>query len=123
MIVGQVTSEREAVVPVAVRGPDGQHETVDAAIDTGFNGFLTLSSDVIARLALVQLGVTRAALGDGTEAELSVFEGIVLWGGREQNVLVLGAEGGALLGMSMLWGYRVTFEVEDGGAVMVESMA
>ena len=37
MITGTVTSHREAIIRLIVRGPSGQEEEIEAVIDTGFN--------------------------------------------------------------------------------------
>jgi clan AA aspartic protease len=122
MITGLVTAEREAIIALTVRGFGGQEEPIEAVIDTGFNGFLTLPPPLISGLALPFAGVTRAELGDGSEVDIDVFAATVLWDSHERAVLILGAEGGPLLGMSLLSGYRVTLEVKDGGAVMIEAL-
>ena len=123
MMTGQVTPNREAVIRVLVRGPRGQEAQVEAVIDTGFNGFLTLPAQLIADLALPFAGTTRAALGDGSEVQMDVFEAAVLWDNQERGVVVLAAEGGALVGMSMLSGYRITLDVKDGGTVIIEVLS
>jgi clan AA aspartic protease len=123
MITGLVTSNREAVICVLVRGPQGKGTQIEAIIDTGFNGFLTLPPQFIADLALPFAGTTRAALGDGSEVQMDVFEATVLWDNQERSVVSLGAEGGALLGMSMLSGYRITLDVKDGGTVIIEVLS
>jgi len=122
MITGVVTSDWEAVVSVQVRGIDGGGEVVDAVLDTGFNGFLALPVSLVSQLRLPFAGTTRVTLGDGSEVHLDMFEAMVNWDNREQNVVVLRAEGGALVGMSLLAGYRVTLEVEEGGVVRIESL-
>jgi clan AA aspartic protease len=122
MMRGLVTAEREAIIAVMVRGPNGQDEMIEAVIDTGFNGFLTLPAALIASLALPFVGVTRAALGDGHEVNIDVFEAMVLWDNQEREVLLLGAGGAPLVGMSLLSDYRLTLEVKDGGAVMIEAL-
>ena len=123
MITGFVTSNREAVIRIAVRGSGNQATQVEAVIDTGFNGFLTLPSQLVTNLALPFAGTTRATLGDGSEAHLDVFEATVLWDNQERNLVVFAAEGEALVGMSMFSGCRVTLEVEDGGAVTIEALS
>ena len=42
MISGEVTDLLEATLSLTVFGPDDQSESLDAIIDTGFTGFLTL---------------------------------------------------------------------------------
>ena len=122
MITGLVTSAREAVVGLAVRGSEEREEEVEAIIDTGFNGFLTLPPTLIVNLALPFAGTTRATLGNGSEAQMDIYEAQVLWEGQERSILVLEAEGNALLGMSMLADCQVTIEVRDGGAVVIETL-
>jgi hypothetical protein len=38
-------------------------------------------------------------------------------------VLVLETEGGTLVGMALLGGYRVIMDVEEGGMISIESFA
>jgi clan AA aspartic protease len=123
MITGIVTSNREAIIRVLVRGAHGQEAQVEAVIDTGFTGFLTLPAQLIASLALSFAGTTRAALADGSEVAMDVFEASVLWDNLERDVVVLAAEGVALVGMALLSGYRVTLEVEGGGSVRIEALS
>ena len=42
MITGVVSLYREALVRVTVRGPGGPEQEIEAVIDTGFDGSLTL---------------------------------------------------------------------------------
>ena len=44
MIQGAVNAAYEAVIPLTVQGPAGQTQDIEAVIDTGFSGFLTLPS-------------------------------------------------------------------------------
>jgi predicted aspartyl protease len=44
MIVGVVTDDYQAVIHLVVRGPAGQEIEIDAIIDTGFDGWLSLPS-------------------------------------------------------------------------------
>ena len=123
MMTGYVTSHKEAVISVLVRGPQGQESQVEAVIDTGFNGYLTLPLEVVNNLSLPFAGTTPAALGDGRQVHLDVFEATVLWDDQERSVVVLATEGEALMGMSMFFGYRVTLEVEEDGPVVIEKLS
>ena len=42
----------EAVVSLVLRGPEGQTREVNAVIDTGYSGFLTLPAALVADLGL-----------------------------------------------------------------------
>jgi len=52
MIIGVVTDDRQAVIHLKVRGPAGQEQEIDAIIDTGFDGWLSLPASIVARLSL-----------------------------------------------------------------------
>jgi clan AA aspartic protease len=121
MMTGKVTALREATVPLMVTSP-GQHwQAVDAVLDTGFNGFLTLPSHLIRALQLSFVGNRRATLADGSTVVLDLYLVTVLWHGQEHEILVLQAESGPLMGMALLYGSRVVFHVVDDGDVLIES--
>ena len=42
MIEGAVNDAYEAVVALSLQGPEGQTQEIEAVIDTGYSGFLTL---------------------------------------------------------------------------------
>jgi len=41
-MIGIVNADREATLPLLIRGPDGQEQHITGIVDTGFNGYLTL---------------------------------------------------------------------------------
>ena len=122
MMTGTVSTNREAVFTLEILGPDQQRQQVEAVIDTGFNGYLTLSGEDIASLRLMLVGHRRATLGDGSVVVLDAYLARVLWHERERDVLVLQANGGALLGMSLLYGNRVTMDVVENGDVAIDEI-
>ncbi len=122
MMQGFISADREAVLPLPVRGPDGLEKIVEAVIDTGFNGFLTLPASLITDLALPFVGTTQATLGDGSQIRMDVHEAIVRWDNRERMVLTLASKSGVLVGMSMLFGHRVILDVHDGVVVRIEAL-
>ncbi len=122
MITGTVTANREAVIELEVVGSNQREKKVEAVIDTGFNGYLTLPSDLINSLKLQLAGNRRATLGDGNVVVLDVYLAKVLWHGQKQDVLVLQTDGGPLVGMSLLHGSRVTLDVVDGGDVTIDPL-
>ena len=122
MITGTVTPDREATIRLAVADSDKRLHEVEAVIDTGFNGFLTLPTDTVSALKLPLVGNRRATLGDGSTVVLDLYLATLAWNQQEREVLVMQAEGGPLVGMSLLYGYRVILDVGDGGAVIIDAL-
>ncbi len=52
MIRGRVSSGREIIVPLDIGKGDGRFEAIEAVLDTGYSGSLTLPSYIIGRLGL-----------------------------------------------------------------------
>jgi hypothetical protein len=52
VIRGHVSADKEAVIPLQLRGAQGQVETIQAVVDTGFTGALALPSALVARLGM-----------------------------------------------------------------------
>ena len=53
---------------------------------------------------------------------LDMYFAKVLWHGQEKEVLALQADGGPLIGMSLLFGNRVMLEVINDGNVTIDSL-
>ena len=120
MMTGRVTARREATLPLTVIGPNQHQHAVDAVLDTGFNGFLTIPSHVVRTLRLPFVGHRRATLGDGSIIVLDLYLATLLWHEQEREVLVLQADGEPLVGMTLLYGSRVVLHVVDDGDVLIE---
>src|SRR5437762_13370584 len=88
MVTGAVNPFREAIVRLYVRGPSGQEQEVEALVDTGFTGALTLPPDLIAALGLPFRRSGRGLLADGTQSLFAVFEATVIWDGQPRTVAV-----------------------------------
>ena len=119
MITGKITANREAIIELEIIGSNQKRENVEAVIDTGFNGYLTLSNDLINHLKLQLAGSRHVTLGDGNVVVLDMYLAKVLWHGQEREVLILEAEDGPLVGMSLLYGSCVMLEVVDNGTVTI----
>ena len=119
MIHGQVSAAREAIIPLQVRGLTCDLN-MSVAIDTGFSGYLTLSPDRIDAVGMSFLGTAEYELANGREVTFRVYGGSVEWNGQWRDVHVLESDGGDLLGTRMLYGYLLTIDMRDGGAVTIE---
>jgi len=122
MIPGVVNDNLEAAVHLQVRGPSGREQDIEAVIDTGFNGFLTVSSALARRLGLLRIGRSRVRLASGQEEVLDLYEIEVLWDGQWRTVETDAAETDALVGMSLAYGYSVYVEVIESGRVVIEPL-
>jgi clan AA aspartic protease len=122
MIIGSVTARREARLLLTIRASIDRVQHVDAVLNTGFNGSLTLPGDVIRALRLRSIGARTVTLGDGSTVVLRVYRARVVWHTVERAVLILEAEGAPLLGMTLRYGSRVVLDVVVDGTVTVEPL-
>jgi clan AA aspartic protease len=123
MIRGHVDQRLQARVVIEILSADGRTVPVDAIIDTGFSGFLTLSAGQLSSLALQELGAREARLGDGELVVFRTFLATVRWHDRQRTITVLQSDAGALIGMALLRGDRLTVDVLPAGAVSIENHA
>ena len=123
MIVGRVNSDREAIVSLVVRGSRGQTRQVEAVVDTGFTGLLTLPPEVIADLELPLRAQGRAVLGDGREITYDMFDASVIWDGRAYQIDVDEADTVPLVGMGLLENQELCIQVVLGGSVSIRALS
>lgn len=121
MITGIVTVARETVISLTVRGPNGQEQEIEAVIDTGFDGSLTLPPALIAVLGLPWRRRGRALLADGSDSVFDIYETAVIWDGAPRRVSVDEVEVMPLVGMS-LGGYELTVQIVEDGSVRLKPL-
>lgn len=121
MIRGEVNEYRHAVLRFRLFGPLASAD-VEAVVDTGFTGVMTLPPSAVAALGLVQVTQTIGILADGTSLEIDVYTAEAEWLGTRREVLdsALGDE--VLVGMTLLDGHELRIEVRQGGAVEVRPL-
>jgi clan AA aspartic protease len=121
MITGTVNTDYEAVIRLRVQGPAGHAHEVEAIIDTGFNGFLTLPLALIITLGLTRLSRGRAFLANGSEELFDIYGVTVLWDGQQRYIEADAVDTTPLVGMSLLGGYDLHIQVADGGHVLIQA--
>ena len=119
MITGHVNAHREAIIHLAVRGSQSQTQEIEAIIDTGFDGFLTLPPTLIDSLALPWRRRGRAVLADGSESLFDIYEATIMWDGTPRRIAVDSVEVAPLVGMALLDGHEVTIQAVRGGNVVI----
>jgi clan AA aspartic protease len=121
MIIGAVKSD-EARIRLKVKGSRSQEQEIEAVIDTGFSGTLTLPPALIARLGMRWRSMDRAILADGSICVFQVFEGKLIWDGKVRNILVAEADSDPLVGMRLLRGYELKMQVRSRGKVSIQRL-
>lgn len=122
MIHGVVNVRREATLPLVVGNSSGQRQVIDTVIDTGFDGFLSLPSAIVLQLGLPWTISNPATLGDGSETVFDFYTGTVIWDGQYREIDIAESETEPLLGMAMLYGYRLQIDTVEGGSVKIEAL-
>jgi clan AA aspartic protease len=88
MIHGYVDANLEPMIQLAVQAETGEACEIDALLDTGFNGFLTLPSALVASLGYPWVCDEEATLADGSTQQLTVHAGKVIWDGQLREIEV-----------------------------------
>ena len=122
MIEGAVNTAYEPVISVAIQGPEGQAREIEAVIDTGFTGFLTVTPALATELGLDFRGIGRATLADGSEVTFPYYGVAVLWDGQSRYIEADAADTTPLVGMRLLDNHSLYVEVANGGRVVVQQM-
>lgn len=122
MIAGVVKAD-EGRIRLRVTGPQGHQEEIEAVIDTGYTGSLTVPPVLVAALGLRWRSVGRGTLADGSEYLFDVYEADILWDGKIRQVLVDEAEADALVGMRLLKGCELKMQIRPGGKVAIKRLS
>jgi len=122
MITGIVNAYLEATIRVCISGPGGQHPDLEAVVDTGFTGSLTLPPTLIAGLGLAWRSRGSAILGNGNVDYFDIHTATLTWDGATRNILVEAADTDPLVGMGLLAGHDLRIQAVVGGKVTIEAL-
>jgi clan AA aspartic protease len=122
MIYGVVNLRREATLPLVVGNTNKQQKVIDTVIDTGFSGFLSLPTSIITSLDLPWSASDIVTLGDGSETLFDLYTANVIWDGQYREIYIAESETEPLLGMALLYGYRLQVDNVEGGIVKIEEL-
>jgi clan AA aspartic protease len=123
MMQGFVDQNCEATLRLVVGNVDAQRQLIDAVIDTGFTGFLTLPLLVLASLELRAYRREEGTLGDGSTCIFDVYRGLVNWDGEYRQIDINASETAPLIGMGLLYGYRMQLDAIEGGVVTIQALS
>ena len=122
MMFGVVNNDCEAIIKVAVGGTSSSKIAVDAVIDTGFTSFLSLPLSIITELELTWHYRDVGTLGDGSEIVFELYKASVIWDGQTKLIDVVASDADPLVGMGLLYGFKLQVEAVEGGRVTIEAM-
>ena len=122
MMFGVVSDSCEAIIKVAVGRIGASKIIVDAVIDTGFTSFLSLPLNIITELRLPWHYRDVGTLGDGSKVIFEIYKASVIWDGKIQIVDVAASEADPLVGMALLYGFRLQIDSVEGGGVTIEAL-
>lgn len=119
MIHGKVL-RREPLIRLTIHGFRGVRQEIEAILDTGYTGWLTLPPTIIAALKLRWRTTGRGTLADGSVSLFDVYQTKVLWDGKLRNIFVDEFDATPLVGMSLLRGYELHMQVRSRGKIRIE---
>ena len=119
---GFVNQNCEAMLPIVVGRDNKPTQLVEALIDTGFTGFLSLPLSMIEPLGLPWIFSDSVTLGDGREVIFQMYRATAIWDEQFKVVDVAASESEPLLGMSLLYGFKLQVEAVERGTVSIEAM-
>lgn len=122
MITGVVNANGEAMLRVVVGNLEKQRIVIDALIDTGYTGCLTLPPSTIAALDLPWRGSEEGVLGDGSTQMFDVYSATIIWDGEYKTIKVNESDTDSLLGVGLLYGYEVCIQTINGGRVTIKPL-
>ena len=123
MIEGTVNENLEVTIRLNLHSVSGEAQDIEAIVDTGFTGHLTLPIELIERLALSWLSRGHALLADGSLHVFDVYICTLTWNGQARTVEVDEAETDPLVGMRLLRDHNLSVDAVDNGKVRIEALA
>ena len=120
MIRGILSERLEPLVVLEISNGDGRFQPVEALLDTGFSGHLTLPTDAVERLGLKHARYTSMTLANGQRIQMSIRKGSLKWFGQVREIEIIASDGQTLLGMNLLAGCKIAIRAHPGGEVLIE---
>jgi predicted aspartyl protease len=122
VISGVVSALHEVTVRLPLRNAAGQEQEVEAVLDTGYTGSLTLPPSLIATLGLTWNSRGSAILANGAVEPFDIYAATVVWDGAPRRILISAIDTAPLLGMALPVGHDLRVRVVAGGPVEIEAV-
>jgi clan AA aspartic protease len=122
MINGDINSNLEAVISLEIIVQNRKRRQIDAVIDTGYNGYLTLTPALVANLRLTWLDRGSGTLADDSEIAFDIYVAHVVWNDKPREIPVDVTESTPLIGMALMEGYELKAQIRSGGKVTLKPL-
>ena len=122
MTNGSVSLMRWPTVVASILDVEGGVSTVEARIDTGFSGDLTLPRTVIDRLGLQRADRANYRIGDDRTVTFNTYIARVVWHNLIRQIIVLESEVPPVIGVGLLWGSNLSVDFRHGGDVTIREL-
>ena len=109
-------------VLIEVKGESESRVSMEALLDSGFTGAVSLPLRVIKELNLTWSGEHSVTLGDASEVGVDLYEGIVEFAGSRYRCAILSTGDVPTVGMHLMQEARICFEAVPGGVVTLASI-
>lgn len=109
---GRIDEFGRALVKLTIRASlEAEPTTIEAWVDTAFNGELVIPRNIIETAGLIQSAGIDARLADGSAVNLESFTCLLDWFTDQRPIEVIANEGEyPLLGIGLLIGHRLVVD-------------
>src|SRR5262249_49937051 len=121
MVNGKVNTRLQVIVPITILSSHGP-VIVDAMLDTGFEGLLTLTDHIISSLGLNFHSTGSAILADGVVVNTDRYHVNIEWDGSQHSILAYELGDFPLVRMPPLQGQRIIIDALPGGPVQIQTL-
>lgn len=123
MMEGKVNAILKPFLPLSLIAPDGTEFPVEVMVDTAFSGEVSLPLETIKQMGLKYEYDDVYVVGSNEEHSFSFYKGAqAYWHEKDVEVLVMEAEGDAVIGMELLKGSSVFVEAKPNGKVRIKEL-
>ena len=121
MIKGEVNDRYEAVITITILTSTGGTRDIETVVDTGYNGFLLLPTELVRDLQLPFLNSTVAVLANDEAVTLHTHQAEIVWDGQRRTVRATASGTTPLAGMRLMAGHYLSIDVRENGPVQIEN--
>jgi clan AA aspartic protease len=116
-MLGIVNDRLELTLPVEFIGPNGKSLTVQAVIDTGYTGYISIPTSMAIELEPEWAGTSTGYLADGSPHNFDEYETRLTWQGMGVQLTIEAGTPQVLIGMRLLYGQELHALVLPGQEV------